>query len=101
MWRRMHGNGAEAPSDFSGSKLYRFRRLTSKRLRHSRFGVRVVAESDVWQRKAKVEARELEKQQRIDARQQEHRASVAKETQLEAQKTVPAIPTVTFHSKTI
>jgi len=39
------------------------------------------------QRKAKLEARELEKQQRIEARQQEHRASVAKETQLEAQKT--------------
>ena len=93
MWRRMHGNGAEAPSDFSGSKLCRFRTLTSKRLRHnSRFGVRVVAESDVWQRKAKLEARELEKQQRIEARQQEHRASVAKETQLEAQKTVLAYP---------
>merc|ERR1711865_181416 len=33
LWRMMHGNGAEAPSDFSGSKLCRFRTLTSKRLR--------------------------------------------------------------------
>jgi len=45
------------------------------------------AQKQETQRKAKLETRELEKQQRIEARQQEHRASVAKETQLEAQKT--------------